>query len=104
MPELFDIIALANGVVLALQSLSDFGISPNIIQNQRGDEPDFLNTAWTLQVIRGFGLYLVCLLITRPVAQFYEDDMRFTEQMQCLQCLPVQHGIKMQLWIFLVCN
>jgi O-antigen/teichoic acid export membrane protein len=72
-PELFGLMALVNVLIIGLNLFSDIGIIPSIIQNKRGDEPVFLNTAWTIQVIRGFGLWLGCLLISFPVAQFYQE-------------------------------
>ncbi|MFM6190787.1 oligosaccharide flippase family protein, partial [Planktothrix sp.] len=49
------------------------GIRPSIIRSQRGDDPEFLNTAWTIQVFRGLGLWIICLLITVPLAKFYNE-------------------------------
>ena len=72
-PELFGLMALIQVFITGLYLFSDIGIRPSIIQNKRGDDPDFLNTAWTLQVIRGFGLWGGCLLIAWPVAQFYGE-------------------------------
>ena len=72
-PELFGLMALVNSFLMGLKMFSDIGISPSIIRSQRGDDPVFLNTAWTLQVIRGFALWLCCLLITIPIATFYGD-------------------------------
>ena len=72
-PELFGLMALVNVFIIGLNLFSDIGIGPSIIQNKRGDDPDFLNTAWTIQVIRGFGLWLGCLVIAWPVSQFYAE-------------------------------
>lgn len=72
-PELFGLMALVNVFIVGLNLFSDIGIIPSIIQNKRGDDPVFLNTAWTIQAIRGFGLWICCLLIAFPVAQFYEE-------------------------------
>ena len=72
-PEMFGLMALVNVFILGLTLFSDIGIAPSIIQHERGDEPDFLNTAWTLQIIRGIGLWLCCLLLALPVAQFYGE-------------------------------
>ncbi|NEP57826.1 MAG: oligosaccharide flippase family protein [Symploca sp. SIO2G7] len=70
-PELFGVMTLVNIFIIGLQLFSDTGVGPSIIRNKRGNEPIFLNTAWTLQVIRGFILWLGSLLLTWPVAQFY---------------------------------
>ena len=72
-PELFGLMALVNVFLIGLNLFSDVGIFPSIIQNKRGEEAQFLNTAWTVQVIRGFALWAGCLLIAFPVAQFYEE-------------------------------
>ncbi|HLO48783.1 MAG TPA: oligosaccharide flippase family protein [Kamptonema sp.] len=71
-PKLFGFIALVYVFITGLHLFSDIGIGLSVIQNKRGDEPDFLNTAWTLQVVRGFGLWFCCFLIAWPVANFYE--------------------------------
>ncbi len=72
-PELFGLMALVNVFLMGLNLFSDVGIYPSIIQNPRGEEPKFLNTAWTVQVIRGFALWLGCIVIAVPVAQFYNE-------------------------------
>jgi O-antigen/teichoic acid export membrane protein len=72
-PELFGLMALVNTFITGLNLFSDIGIRPSIIRSERGDDPLFLNTAWTIQVFRGFGLWIVCLLITAPIASFYND-------------------------------
>lgn len=72
-PELFGLMALIQTFITGLNLFSDVGIGPSIIQNKRGEEPDFYNTAWTLQVIRGFGLWLCCLIIAWPIAKAYDN-------------------------------
>ncbi|MFM6205833.1 oligosaccharide flippase family protein, partial [Planktothrix sp.] len=52
-PELFGLMALVNTFITGLNLFSDVGIRPSIIRSQRGDDPEFLNTAWTIQVFRG---------------------------------------------------
>ena len=52
-PEAFGVAALVGIFMQGLQMFSDIGVGPNIIRSPRGDDPDFLNTAWTLQVGRG---------------------------------------------------
>lgn len=56
-PEAFGVMALVMVVLVGLQMFSDVGIGPAISRSARGDDPDFLNTAWTLNVFRGAGLW-----------------------------------------------
>lgn len=72
-PELFGLMALVQVFIQGLNLFSDIGINPSIIRSDRGDDPKFLNTAWTLQVIRGFCLWIGCLLIAYPVAKYYDE-------------------------------
>lgn len=75
-PEAFGLMTLVTVVIVGLAMFSDVGISPSISQSKRGDDPDFLNTAWTIQAMRGFGLWLGACLMAWPVAQFYgEPDL-----------------------------
>lgn len=71
-PELFGLMALANVFLVGLRLFSDIGIGPSIIQNRRDDQ-NFINTAWTIQVIRSFILCFICLFITWPISHFYDE-------------------------------
>ena len=73
-PELFGLMALVQVFIKGLNLFSDIGIRPSIVRSDRGDDPDFLNTAWTIQVIRGFGLWIACTIIASPVANYYDDS------------------------------
>jgi len=72
-PEAFGIMALVNVMMQGMAMFSDVGIGPSIIQNRRGEEPDYLNTAWTIQVVRGTLLFGVSALLAAPVARFYGE-------------------------------
>ena len=72
-PPTFGLMNLVNTFIQGLQGFSDVGIGPAIIQNKRGDEPGFLNTAWTIQALRGVMLSAVATLIAWPVARLYTD-------------------------------
>ncbi|MDJ0629448.1 MAG: oligosaccharide flippase family protein [Rhodobacter sp.] len=74
-PEAFGLMALVTVFIVGLSMFSDIGIGPSISQSKRGDDPDFLNTAWTIQVIRGFGLWLVSCALAWPAAQFYAEPL-----------------------------
>jgi O-antigen/teichoic acid export membrane protein len=51
------------------------GIEPAVIQNERGDDTRFLNTAWTIQVVRGVALWLLAVLLAWPFATLYEEPL-----------------------------
>jgi O-antigen/teichoic acid export membrane protein len=71
--EAFGLMAIVNVFMVGLAMFSDVGIGPSIIQSERGDDPDYLNTAWTIQVLRGFGLFAVSVVAAVPVSHFYHE-------------------------------
>ena len=73
-PEFFGLMAVVNTLRMGIELFSDIGISQSIVNSKRGDETTFLNTAWTLQIIRGWIIWLFCLILTLPVASFYEEE------------------------------
>lgn len=73
-PDLFGLMTLINVIYVGLNLFSDFGINQNIIQNPRGEERSFLNTAWTIQILRGIALWVICLIIAVPTARFYGEQ------------------------------
>jgi len=70
-PEAFGLMALVSVVTVGLSLFSDVGVGPSIAQSKRGDDPDFLNTAWSIQVTRGLLLWALTGLMAWPMAQFY---------------------------------
>ena len=67
-PEAFGISAAVAVYQQALTMLTDLGVGPSVIQNKDGAEPRFLNTAWTLQVVRGLAMGAVAAILAWPMA------------------------------------
>lgn len=74
-PEAFGIMALVTVLLVGLAMLSDLGIGPAIQGSQRGDDPVFLNTAWTINLIRGVILFGVACALAWPMAWFYDQPI-----------------------------
>ena len=58
---------------MGISLISDIGLGPNVIQSPRGDEPALLNTVWTLQVLRGVGIFIVSLILAWPMSMIYHE-------------------------------
>jgi O-antigen/teichoic acid export membrane protein len=76
-PEAFGLMAIVGVFTTGLQMFSDLGIKASIIQSKRGDDRDFLNTAWTLQIIRGLVLAMGCAALGYPASLIYNEPMLF---------------------------
>lgn len=74
-PETFGLMALVQVFIGGLQMFSDLGIQVSIIQNKRGDDPNFLNTAWILQIGRGVVLWLAGCALAIPAANLYGEPL-----------------------------
>jgi len=72
-PGAFGLIAMVGVVVQTLAMISDVGIRPCLIQSKRGDDPVFLNTAWTIQVVRGVLLMLAACALAWPAAWWFKQ-------------------------------
>ena len=81
-PEAFGLMALVNAVVAGLHMFSDVGTLTSVIQSRRGDDPVFLDTVWTVKVVRGACLWFASCLLAFPLASIYE-------QPQLLQLIPI---------------
>ncbi len=92
-PELFGVMLIINTLKTGLELVSDIGISHNIISNPRGSEPVFFNTAFTLQVLRGFALGLVTFLVAGPVVRLY-DRPELTMLVPLMSILFVLSGLQ----------
>ena len=71
-PGAFGIMRVLNVVVAIVAMLSDAGLRGSIIYHERGDDPDFYNTAWTLQCMRGVAVAVVVSGLAWPLAEYYE--------------------------------
>jgi O-antigen/teichoic acid export membrane protein len=71
-PEAFGVMALVNVVIESLQLFSDLGIGEAQIRDPRGEEPHFLNTLWTMIVIRGLLLWLAAVALCFPAAILFK--------------------------------
>jgi O-antigen/teichoic acid export membrane protein len=72
-PEAFGIMATAQIIIVMIQLFTDIGIRTSIIQNPKGAEPDFLNTAWIICCFRGVVLSLMVILMSWPLAVYYNQ-------------------------------
>ncbi|HEV8062109.1 MAG TPA: oligosaccharide flippase family protein, partial [Gemmataceae bacterium] len=72
-PEAFGIMVLVNVLIQGLHMLSDAGVWICVVQSSRGEDPKFLQTAWTVQVVRGLYLWLASFVIAWPAARFYQE-------------------------------
>ena len=62
-PEMFGVMAIATMVMYGLALFSDVGLRQSIVHSRRGGDAVFLNTAWALQIARGFVIWGAALVV-----------------------------------------
>ncbi|MDR6788480.1 O-antigen/teichoic acid export membrane protein [Sphingomonas sp. BE138] len=72
-PDLFGIMILLTSLRVGIELFTDIGIGQNVISSRNATDPRFYNTAWTLQVLRGFALCLITFLLLPVIGRFYGD-------------------------------
>ena len=71
-PDAFGLMALVTMFVLGVVMMTDVGLTPSIMQSKRGDDPEFLNTAWSVRMLlHGFYFVVICALAW-PASVFYD--------------------------------
>ena len=74
-PQLFGLMLIVSTVRFGIELMSDIGIGQNIIYSPHANEPEFYNTAWSLQLFRSVGLFLLIVAVSSPLAHFYNSPI-----------------------------
>jgi O-antigen/teichoic acid export membrane protein len=70
-PHLLGIMVIVYVLRYGMELVTDIGIGQSVVSNKNGGKPEFYNTAWTLQLIRGFLLSIVFLAAAFPISRLY---------------------------------
>jgi O-antigen/teichoic acid export membrane protein len=74
-PEAFGLMGIYAAIVYGVHMLTDVGIGTSIVQKERGNDQAFLNTAWTVQILRGVVVWVVLCALAFPVANLYGEPV-----------------------------
>ncbi len=72
-PQAFGLVALVSVFLSGLEMLSDLGVGTDVVQHPRGDDLDFINTAFLIQAGRGTILWVLSAALAYPFAAFYHQ-------------------------------
>ncbi len=62
-PDIFGIMTMVMAINVLVSLLSDIGLHQAIVRSPNGENRLFLNTAWTLQILRGCFIWGICVCI-----------------------------------------
>jgi O-antigen/teichoic acid export membrane protein len=72
-PAAFGLSVLVFTIMGGLHMIAETGFGQCVIQSKRGDEPDFLNTVFSIHVLRGIGLSVLMVLLAKPSAWIFRE-------------------------------
>ncbi len=90
-PEAFGLMVVVYSVNTGVNLLSDLGISSGIVVHNAGSDENYLNTAWTIQILRGFAIGAIMFLGARPLALLF-SNVQLTPLLQIVSLVPVIAG------------
>jgi len=73
MPEDFGVVGIAALMIATLETFSQPGLATALVQKKE-NIPDYLDTAWTVSVVRSILIFILLLLIAPFVARFFNSN------------------------------
>lgn len=76
-PEAFGIMAIVTAIFIGVGQIADVGLREGVINTERIHDAKFMQTAWTLQVLKALVVALLTFALAWPAAQFYGEALLF---------------------------
>jgi O-antigen/teichoic acid export membrane protein len=70
-PEAYGLTAIVTVYSMGICLLTDVGLRESVMRHPRGIEPEFLDTVWTVQVIRGLTVAAILVILAWPISWVY---------------------------------
>lgn len=91
-PEDFGLVTLATSAMLIAQTVTDLPVIDALVQRSEIEDKD-IDSAFTLNVLRGITVVLVMLIISYPMGVVYHD-MRLVPIMALLSLVPLSKSLE----------
>ena len=59
-PDVFGIMAVCTAIQVIIGLTGDIGLRQAVVRSKNIHDPLFLNTAWTVQILRGISIWIIC--------------------------------------------
>ena len=97
-PEAFGLMAVAVSINIWSVMLTDIGINTSVIRSSNSDKPEFLHTAWTIQILRNLLIWVIICTAALAVHYLASNNLVPAESIFADPLLPwVMAGIGLQL-------
>jgi lipopolysaccharide exporter len=92
-PEAYGIVAVMFSVAFVLELVSDVGTVALVIRHERGSEPRFIHTLWTIRLIRSVINFLVLYTVAPLISNIYNMPV-LTETLRLFSLSFLLHGFQ----------
>lgn len=92
-PEAFGILTMISSVVFVIEMLSDVGIVGLLVRHEKGDHPAYLNTMWTVRLLRSCANAVLMYVAAPWVAEWYGTPA-LTDALRLLSIWFVLFGLE----------
>jgi lipopolysaccharide exporter len=100
-PEVYGVIATLMSIAIAIEMLSDIGVLGLAIRHEKGDDPVFINSMWTIRLIRGFVNGTLLFLLAPWIADLYNTPV-LADALRIYSLSFVLHGMESLAFILAV--
>ena len=90
-PEAFGLMVIVYSINTGVNLLSDLGIGAGIVVHQAGSDEHYLNTAWTIQIIRGLLIGIGMFAAAGPLATLF-SNAQLVPLLRIVSLVPVIAG------------
>ena len=92
-PEAYGIITAVASVATIVELVSDIGVLPFFIRDKNAENPRYLNTLWTLRLLRGCGNCALLYACAPWIAALYDQPV-LVEPIRAVSLLFIVHGLE----------
>ncbi len=100
-PEAYGIVTLVATIAFMVEMLSDVGTAGLMVRHERGDERAFIDTVWTLRLVRGFINAALLFALAPLLARLYGSP-ELTEALRIFSAFFVVHGLESMAFLLAV--
>lgn len=92
-PKVYGVFATSLAVVMTLEWFSDIGVTPALVRHPRGQEPNYIQTGWWINLIRAAALTAACVALAVPLERYYRIP-NFAGVLLVLSSMPVLQALR----------
>jgi O-antigen/teichoic acid export membrane protein len=100
-PEAYGVVTLVATIAFMFEMVSDVGTAGLMVRHERGDERTFIDTVWTLRLVRGVANAALLYLLAPLLARLYGSP-ELTEALRIFSVFFVVHGLESMAFLLAV--